>query len=82
MKLSATNKWLELLWDNYQKLAIVYCESSILIGWKAMVYELNIWTTNMLGVHVFIAMIVAHFEVFLWVSLIQQLFHLCLFDIR
>ena len=30
----------------------------------------------MLGVRVFLAMTVAEFEVFLWVFLIEQLFHL------
>ena len=39
-------------------------------------------TTNMLGVRVFFAIIVADFKVFLWVFLIKQLFHSRLLDMR
>ena len=37
------------------KLAMVYCNSGVLIGLEAMVYELNIpWTTNMVGACIFL----------------------------
>ena len=59
---------------------MVYCKSKILIvdsKWCMSSYTIDHYS-NMLGVHVFFAMIVAHFEVFL----IKQLFHSHLLDMR
>ena len=61
---------------------MAYFKSWIFIGLDAIVLGAHIpRTTNMAGLHVFFAMSVASFEVFLGVFLIKQFFHSHLLDI-
>ena len=66
-----TGKYLRLLKTSYGILQIVNFDWLTGNG----IFAHFLLTTYMLAVHVFFAMIIANFEVFLWVFLIKQLFH-------